>query len=434
MASRVWFALSFPIVQISDYGVYYDGARDFAGLGPPSRDAAYSIFAKLFFAGTFRLFGDGLRVIGVANTVLYAFALTLLYAATCHLFDRGTATIAVAVCLCSLSELYFTNLASTEVPGMLFMTGILFIMSRGFDSWRQAFRLGALGGLAVYNRSNIFPMGALALAYEFMRTRRAGIALKKAALVQLTVIAVTLPLCVFNYGRFGRFTPMVANAETLWFGNNPRLSGDVHNYTLVPEERPLRSLERARLRREFAPFYSNPDPDLEGSKLGPYEISDLKVRYALGWIRRNPGRYLQLILARFQLFFFSCTYGEVPFRTAYSRTDPRQPRWTPAHERLIERARLPIRRLYQVLISGAALGLLVSCLHYGPRSFLSSARALPLVIVAYYTIPLLLIIAINRHHVPILCLCWVYLAHGLVILGRALRPRAGATPLHAPAA
>jgi hypothetical protein len=139
----------------------------------------------------------------------------------------------------------------------------------------------------------------------------------------------------------------------------------------VPEDLPKGHPERARLRREFAPFYLSPDPDMETAKMNPSEVGELKVRYALGWIRHNPGHYLHLIWARFQLFFFSCTYGEAPYRTAYSRTDPQQPRWTPAHERLIERARLPIRRLYQVLIAGAAIGLLVTVAFHRPKAFLT---------------------------------------------------------------
>jgi hypothetical protein len=348
-------------------------------------------------------------------------ALALLYAATSRLFDRATATTTAALCLLSLSELYFNNLASTEVPGTFFSAAILFVLSRGIDSPRQALALGLVGGLAVYNRSNIFPIGALALACELLRRRRFGSALKQAALVQLGVLVVTLPLCLFNQQRFGRFTPMVANAETLWFGNNPRLSGDVHTYIDVPEDLPPGTSERARLRREFSVFYLNPDPDVDRATLGPYQMDELKLRYALGWIRHNPGRYLQLIFARFQLFFFSCTYGEVPYRTGYTRTDPRQPRWTPAHERLIERARLPIRRWYQVLIGGAAAGLAITILHLGARGFVQNAQALPLLTIVYYTIPLLLIIGVNRHHIPILCLCWIYLARGLVLLGRSIR-------------
>jgi hypothetical protein len=47
--------------------------------------------------------------------------------------------------------------------------------------------------------------------------------------VQLVTIAVTLPLCFFNYSRFGHFTPFIANPQALCYGNNPQLSGDFHS-------------------------------------------------------------------------------------------------------------------------------------------------------------------------------------------------------------
>lgn len=380
----------------------------------------------------FLLFGDGLRVVGVTNLVLYAAALVLLYAGALRVFDRPTALLTTFVCCFSLSEMYYVNLASTETLGTLFIAAIFLTMSGGLAGWRSVIALGVLGGLAVYDRSNIFPMGALAFAQVLLLRRDWREALVKGAAVQLLTIAVTLPLCVFNLRHYGRFTPLIANPQTLWYGNNPKLSGDFHHYTEVAEDFPVGSSERARLRKEFAPFFLNPDPNLDQRTMTPYEVGDLKVRYALGWIRQNPGRYLQLIVARFQLFFFSCTYGEAPFRTGYSRTDPAQPRWSPAHERLIERARLPIRTLYQVLIAGAALGLAVTAIRYGPRFFVS-LRALPLLIVAYYSTPFLLTIGANRYHVPILCLCWIYLAHGLVIVVRTLSAPRVPSPEHAPA-
>lgn len=413
--------LSFPIIQVSDYSAYYNEARGFAGLAPLDVTAVYAIGPKLLYSIPFRLFGDGLRIIGFTNTLLYAAALVMLYAGVVRAFERATGLLTALVSFFSLSELYFTNLASSEVPGTFFMAAVFLVMSGGLASWRSVIGLGVVGGLAVYNRSNLFAMGALAFAQELLARRRLGTALAKGVAVQLLTILVTLPLSVFNYRSFGRFTPMIASLQTFWFGNNPKLAGDLHTYPEVAEDFPIGHPERARLRREFAAFYLNPDPQQESSKMSPYDVGDMKGRYALGWIRRNPGRYLQLILARFQFFFFSCTYGEVPYQTAYSRTDAAQPRWAPAHERLIKRVRLPVRKLYQVLICGAALGLVVTIIRCGPRAFLTSTKGLPLLIIAYYSAPFLLTIAANRNHLSILCLCWVYLAHGLVIAGNAIR-------------
>lgn len=417
-ATRAWFTLSFPIVQVSDYRDYYVEAQGFAGLRPLGLSALFAHGPKLLYSVVFRLFGDDLRVIGATNTVLYAVGTVVLYAAVARLFDRQTAVLTAAISMVSLSELYFNNLTSTEVPSTLCIAVILLILSRGLDSWRVSLALGVAGGLAVYFRSNIFPMGALALVAHWVTTGALGAALKRAALVQLVVVVVALPLCIINLVHFHRFTPLIANAETLWFANNPRMRGDFHNYQETPEHFPPGSPERIALRREFASFYLNPDPNMEFARMNPYEVSAIRLRYAIGWIRQNPGRYLHLVVARFQLLFFSCTYGEAPYRTSYDRYNPEQPRWLPAHERLIERARLPIRRLYQILIAGGAVGLLVTVVRYRLRGFFASGKWLPFLFVVYYSIPFLLFMGANRYHIPILGLCWVYLAHGLVILGR----------------
>jgi hypothetical protein len=239
-------------------------------------------------------------------------------------------------------------------------------------------------------------------------------------LVQAVTLAVTLPLCLFNLRSFGRFTPLVANSQTLWFGNNPKLRGDAHQYAELPEDFPKGSTRRGQLKKEYASFYVHPDPDADTTKMGPYQLTELSVRYGLAWIRHNPRRYLELVWARFQLFFFSCTYGEAPYRSAYDIANPGQPRWTPRHERLISAARLPVRSAYQILVGGAVLGLLATAWSAGKR-FFSSLAGLPLTIIGFYSAPFLLMIGINRHHIPILCLLWVYLAHGLVILGRRIR-------------
>jgi hypothetical protein len=302
------------------------------------------------------------------------------------------------------------------VPGTFFIALIFFLMSSGRFDWRGACLLGAAGGLAVYNRSNILPMGMLSLAHDWSTRRPAAASLRMALLVQAVTLAVTLPLCVFNLRSFGRFTPLVANSQTLWFANNPTLRGDVHQYAELPEDFPKGSTRRGQLKKEYASFYVHPDPDADTRRMGPYQVSDLSARYAMAWIRHNPRRYLELIWARFQLFFFSCTYGEAPYR-GYDGADPRQPRWTPQHERLLVAARLPVRGAYQLLIGGAALGLLATAWSAG-RSFFSSRAGLPLTIIAFYTAPFLLIVGSNRYHIPILCLCWVYLAHGVVLLWR----------------
>ena len=422
VASRLWFALTFPVVQISDYEAYYDEARGFASLSARGVTPFNSIGPKLFFSVWFRLFGDGLRGVGVANTFLYAAAVGLAYAGTMRAFGRTTAVVLSLVAFISLSELYFINLACSEILGAFFVSWIYFLISAGSLSWRKVALVGFASGLAVYNRSNILPTGLLVLVHELLMTRAVRPALMKAVAVQSITLGVTLPLCVFNLAHFGRFTPLIANAEALWYGNNPKLSGDFHSYTKVPEDFPPGTPEREQLRREFSGFYLSPDRDLDFSSMNPYEVGDVKVRYALSWIGSEPGRYAHLIWARFQFLFFSCTYGEVPFRY-YDADNPAQPRWSPGHQRLIERARLPIRNLYQFLIAGALVGLLITTFRDRTAFLLATTKGSALVIVAFYSAPFLLTAAANRYHIPILTLAWVYLAHGTVLVGRGIRTR-----------
>jgi hypothetical protein len=264
----------------------------------------------------------------------------------------------------------------------------------------------------------VFP-GVIFL-YEAVRTRRFWIPVRKAAIVQGIALIAIVPLCLLNQHHFGRFSPVIANSAQLWWGNNPRLSGDFHSYPPTPEDLPPGSAEREKLVREYGSFYVNPDPSMDFKTMKPHDVSAVRVRYALGWIRQNPKRYLRLIQARVVLLFWSCTYGEVPYRE-YDPSNPKQPRWRPAHWRLIERARLPIRSLYKVLISVAVLGAVLTLVrHRGDVRV-----ALPLMIVVSYSLPFVLTAAANRYKIPVLGLCWLYIAGGLLVAVEATMRRRG---------
>jgi hypothetical protein len=246
--------------------------------------------------------------------------------------------------------------------------------------------------------------------------------------VQAIALVLAVPVCVLNLRHFGGFTPVVANWAALWWGNNPKLSGDAHSYPPTPEDLPLGSSARQELVEEYRSFYLNPDAAMQFTRMPPHDASAVRARYALGWIRQNPTRYLRLIGARFVLLFWSCTYGEAPYRS-YDPSDPKQPRWLPAHRRLIERARLPVRSLYRTLISLAGIGVLLTLAWH--RRWGTGVRvALPLLIVAYYCVPFLLTVAANRYHIPILGLCWTYVASGILLLARAAT-RASSSPSEA---
>ena len=409
IAWRLYFALHWPIVQVSDYRAYYDEARALAGLTEGSYDAKYAWGPKLLYTVPIRVAGDDLRVLGAFNALLHALALTFLYAGARRIFGGTVATLTAVVCLFSLSEVYFTNLAATEVPGTLFMSVIFWLMTRETTP-RVIAALGVAIGLATYNRSNMLVFPALVFLYEAARTRRFWIPLRKAAIVQGIALLAVVPLCLLNQHYFGRFSPVIANSAALWWGNNPRLSGDFHTYPPTPEDLPPGSAEREKLVKEYSAFYVNPDTSMDFTTMKPHDVSAVRMRYAIGWIGQNPTRYLRLIKARAALLFGSCTYGEAPYRE-YDPGNPKQPRWRSAHERLIESARLPIRSLYKVLFWLAMVGAVLTFV----RHRRDVRVALPLMIVAWYSVPFLLTAAANRYKIPVLGLCWIYLASGVMV-------------------
>jgi hypothetical protein len=428
LAVRVWFALAFPVAQVSDYAGYYEEARALAGLADRSLNPEQAIGPKLVYAAVFRLFGDSLYVVGLTNAVLFTSAVAFAFLGACRLFGRWAATWMALFWLSSLSELYFNNLACTEVIGTFFVAFLFFLLARGIESWSSLLLLGVAGGLAAYNRPALLPLGGLVLIQQALAHRQLLRPLKRAAVVQAVVLVMVLPLCAVNARLFSRFTPLIANAGgALWYGNNPRVSGP-HVYTELPEDFPPGSRKRQRRAERFSSFYVNADPSMDFEEMGHYERDDVRWRYATAWIRAHPGRYLGLVAVRFRLLFFSCTYGEAPY-VLYDPEKPEQPRWGDAGRKLMAAARLPARLWYRVLAGGALLGFLVVLVRRRAAALLSPLN-LPVMLLAFYVLPYLLSAAANRYHIPVLFLLWTYLGAGISACGgnRGSLPSRDAAP------
>ena len=441
---RVAFALLMPIAPVSDYQRDYEAARSLAGLSPWIGGAGLSISnlgPKLFYAGVFRVFGDGLRVIGVVNAILYATAVWLLYLATEKVFGLTTARLASALTLVSLSELFFNNVTSSEVLATLFICALYFALVAG-DGAGYVLRVGSVGGLGAYIRSNTLAIGALVALQRLLERRGLRNALVSAVAVQVTALVVALPLAALHQRYYGRFTVWAPGAaEQVWYGNNPSLRGDLHEYAPIPEELPVGGPHRKGLAAEYASFYANPNPNALAKEMGIYGSSELRARYALGWIRQHPRRYLELVVARVRMMFAHCNFGPAAY-LYYDPDQPGQPRWPEPLRRLffggssarriggpdtpLPAAMRGVDLWYRTLGSLAFVGLLVTVAK-DPRAFLSSPAGVPFLIAVWYIAPFALTLGLNRYKVPVLCLAWVYLAHGICLLARRRAPSLNAS-------
>jgi hypothetical protein len=134
----------------------------------------------------------------------------------------------------------------------------------------------------------------------------------------------------------------------------------------------------------------------------------------MGWILANPGTYVKLLGARFAFLFFNSTYGVLAYQ-GYDPEDSAQPRWREGDRRFLSERLQPLSELlYRRSILAAAIGLLFCILLYRQRLF-TSGRVLPALIVVLVIIPYMLIHAVNRYHIPLLGLLWIYPAHGIVV-------------------
>jgi hypothetical protein len=436
LIARLAFAFAFPIAQISDYSGYFEGAQRLAGVKEGPLGSWDPVGPKLFYALPVWVFGPDLRGLGVTNAFVFVAGVLFLYAGARRAFDVPTAVLTALISLLSLSDLYFNNLACTEVLAGLSLNAI-FYLAVGPARARTLLVLGLVLGLAAYNRSNMIVMGSVVLVVEWFRTRRVATTLGRTALVQGMALLIMFPLCWYNLSHFGRFTPVTSNSGMqVWYGNNPSAGPGSHFYARLPEEFPRGSRERGERADAYRSFFpsAGSGPELTGTD--PYAQPDLGMRYALAWIRENPGRYLWFSLWRARQMYEQCSYGVAPY-LFYDPTLAGQPAWPEAlratllgpgaHIRKPDgpaNPRTAVNRFvsawYQVLAAGALAGFLLT---FGHSAVTRAGwpRLVPGLIVLIYTAPFVLTIALNRYHVPVMGLLWTYLAHGLVQVFRALK-------------
>lgn len=445
---RLDFAFRYPIAQISDYAGYYQSALGLAGLGDDELSSWGPVAPPLLYALPLWLSSGDVRAIGVTNALLGAASALVFFLAAARLFGHATAWTALLVGLSSLSELFFNNLACSEVLATLFTGLLLLAMTAEPRPGRRTLWTGLVLGLSVYNRSNMITLVAAVAVVELLSWRAGWTFVPRTARVLALASLVLLPLCTYNLLMWGHFTPVTSNSGIqLWYGNNPEVTPGRYIYADLPEQFPPGSPERARLRLAYSSFSPATPPNLTARD--PYVLSDIGARYALAWIRDNPRTYARLVVSRIRQLFERCTFGIAPY-LFYDPAKPGQPRWRDADRRHLL-GDVPVRALdgppnprsaamrfseawYQALLGASLVGLLLTVIADAWRRHRFEVLA-PLVMLVVYATPFVLSIALNRYHVPVLPLLWLYLARGIVLLfsiiPASVRSWAGTQPSHA---
>jgi hypothetical protein len=292
----------------------------------------------------------------------------------------------------------------------------------GFTSYRDSAFVGLLVGVASYIRGTSFLTFLLAFV-AFIQKR---ISLKKAIIHSTIILVLTMlvltPNGIRNKRKFGDFRFLyIFSGKSLWVGNNPAvsLSGSLAGEYIelpLPEHFPVGSFDRDALRRDFSHWYTEeegqgPVSTVEAGRLTRAQLDDLYKRYAVQYIKTHKMKTWSLVPIRFWNLYQKEDHGLSAVRLGLP-ADAGKMQW--GTFRFFER----ITPLYYWTVLLFMLAFLIfSC--RDPKGFIKSPTFLPLLIIAFNTLPFLVIHAVCRFHFHFVPLFVIYSAAAIdAVIGK----------------
>jgi len=357
---RAAWALLVDVSPMSDGFVYDQLAQRIAdGHGyswPTGQLTAYwPVGTSAFYAIIYTMFGHNLGIAAAVNVLLGTLLIAATYALVKTQFDRCIALAAAAIVAVWPNWIAFTTIISSELPSTLAFTAALAVaFSERGSGWIRAALSSVLLVLASYFRANLLPFLLLVPALGAIQQRSVKHLIVHGLLAAMIGAALIAPWALRNERVFGERVTISTNfGVNLWIGNNPQADG---GYMGPP------------------PINADPAPANEVAE------DKLYREHAINFIRENPGRYLQLSLARVVQTFDRETYGVA---------------WN--DNGLTESAKLPLKAImtiYWLAIFGAGIAGLAFYVWQKPMRILSPFVVLPAALVA----PSILIMASERFH------------------------------------
>jgi 4-amino-4-deoxy-L-arabinose transferase-like glycosyltransferase len=257
--------------------------------------AHWSFLYTYFLAAVYGLVGPVPVVARIVQSVVAGILQPLLaYLLGRRLFGEVAGMAAAAL---TAVYAYFVYYSATLMTEPFFITAILAALylairlvdrSRAADGSateldKRALALGAVLGAAVLLRQVFLLFVPVLLIWVWWASGRR---ISTAFLPAVVVTALILPFTLYNYARFGRFVLLNTNAGYAFFWANhpiygtrfePILPDEMGSYQgLIPEE--IRGLDEAALDQEL-------------------------LKRGLGFVAKDPVRYLRLSLSRISAYF-----------------------------------------------------------------------------------------------------------------------------------
>lgn len=297
LAIRAVVLFALPVRPTSDAAWYVArGMEIAAGQGyheGPVPTAFWPVGYPAFLAAVFYIFGPHVIVAKIANLILSCGIFFIIYCLAIQIFSILTARLAVLIITFYPNQIAYTGaLLSEMLVTFTVLLGILIFIEH--DSyWRRFIAAEIFGFSALVKAQMLFVPLILFGLYAFHSRVRARL-LPTAGLIALAMACVILPWSARNYKVFHEFILISTNGgRTFLSGNNPQARGD---------NTPHNSLGK----------------DVHFSVAD--QVAADQRAYALGidWIKRNPGRFLELIPLKIWRLWAPDGEGEWWFQRGYA--------------------------------------------------------------------------------------------------------------------
>jgi 4-amino-4-deoxy-L-arabinose transferase-like glycosyltransferase len=256
----------------------------------------YAYFLGLLYA----LFGSGVAVAMIANSLVGALSCVLVVAVGRRFFDRRVALIAGAMLAADSMSIFYSGMLVTAnllVPLVLLLVLAAFQAheSPGAARW---FGAGVALGLCVLGRQALLLFTPLLLAWPALsRNSSASRRAVWGALLVAGVATVILPASLRNYAVSGESALVNAGGGISFYaGNHPRANGSYGISRLYPRVIADSPVEQRQL-------FTTVAEQVSGRELGPSAVSAFWVREGLEYISKRPADWMRHEARKIGLFW-----------------------------------------------------------------------------------------------------------------------------------
>jgi len=243
--------------------------------------ASRPVLFPVVLGGLYAIFGHGVVAPQVFQCLLGALTCGVIYSLGREVFDRRAGILAGIGAAIFPQLIYYCGALTTEILHIFLLTCAIFMLfvaykrRAGLGWW---FAGGATLGLAALARSAMLGLLPVVGLWMIIVTRNKRSAVVRFAFVVIGAAAAMSPWIIRNYTVFGKFVPATTEGGyTFWVTNNPNATGG--GKCFLPDD--------------TTPF----------ERLNELEANRLFYKMGYDFIRGNPGRAAELVVAKFTRFW-----------------------------------------------------------------------------------------------------------------------------------